>query len=248
MVYVVGNEQDYHFKVLFSILKLLEEPYADGLYHLSYGMVDLPGGRMKSREGTVVDADDLIAEVVQIAATNVQERDGMTSLSLKDQEESVRRIGMAALKYQLLKVNPKKRMVFNPEESVDLQGHTGPYIQNAFVRIKSILRKLDESDDFDSEGSIDDYFYLKDQERELLKLLLSYREVIERAASDCDPAHLANFAYQLARTYHRFYHEHHIIRAESDAAKAFRVKLSGVVASALEDSMFLLGIEMPERM
>ncbi len=248
MVYVVGNEQDYHFKVLFSILKLLEEPYADGLYHLSYGMVDLPGGRMKSREGTVVDADDLIAEVVQIAANNVEKRDGMINLSPEEQEESVRRIGMAALKYQLLKVNPKKRMVFNPEESVDLQGHTGPYIQNAFVRIKSILRKLDESEDAEADGSIDDYFHLKDQERDLLKLLLSYREVIERAASDYDPAHLANFAYQLARNYHRFYHEHHIIRAESGAARTFRIKLSGVVASALEDSMFLLGIEMPRRM
>ena len=245
MVYVVGNEQDYHFKVLFEILRQLGEPYADGLYHLSYGMVDLPTGKMKSREGTVVDADDLIEEVIRIANKNVEDRGEMAELSKDEKRESIRRIGLGALKYQLLKVDPLKRMVFNPEESVDLQGHTGPYIQNAFVRIQSILRKI-ESEEI--EGKIEDYIYIKDEERELLKLLLSYREVIGKAAEDCDPAHLANFAYQLARTYHRFYHEHHILRAESPEARNFRIKLSRAVAASLEDSMFLLGIEMPYRM
>ncbi|TVR80420.1 MAG: arginine--tRNA ligase [Saprospirales bacterium] len=246
MVYVVGNEQDYHFQVLFEVLKLLGEPYADGLLHLSYGMVDLPTGKMKSREGTVVDADDLMAEVVEIAAANVEDRGAMDELSEEERREAIRRIGMGALKFQLLKVNPKKRMVFNPEESVDLQGHTGPYIQNAYVRILSVLRK---AGDFDQDHlSTQDYFRISGDERELIQMLLSYREVIERAAGEFDPAHLAGFSYQLARAYHRFYHDHQIIRAESEAARNFRLKLSVAVAAALEDSLSLLGIAMPVRM
>ena len=244
MIYVVGNEQDYHFKVLFEILKRLGESYAEGLYHLSYGMVDLPDGRMKSREGNVVDADDLIEEVIETAAKNVEERGDMDQLSDENQKENIRRIAMGALKFHLLKVNPKKRMVFNPEESVDMQGHTGPYVQNAFVRIRSIIGKAKE---YPSE-LMEDYWKINEEERSLIQLMLSYGEVVARAGEEQDPSHLANYLYQLARTFHRFYHEHSIINAESEAAAAFRYHLIKHVSSYFEDGMELLGISMPSRM
>nr|MBS0037737.1 arginine--tRNA ligase [Saprospiraceae bacterium] len=244
MTYVVGNEQDYHFKVLFEVLKRLEESYADGLYHLSYGMVDLPGGRMKSREGNVVDADDLIEEVIQTAHSSVTERGGLEGFSEEDQKENIRRIAMGALKFHLLKVNPKKRMVFNPEESLDMQGHTGPYVQNAYVRIQSITRKMSDH----TLTGFEDYRDINEEEKALIQLLLAYREVVLKSADEHDPSHLANFLYQLGKTYHRFYHEHHILRAESDAAMSFRFKLSQAVGQTLEDGMELLGISMPERM
>ncbi len=244
MTYVVGNEQDYHFKVLFEVLKKLGEPYADGLFHLSYGMVDLPSGKMKSREGNVVDADDLIAEVIATATSSVSERGGMEDFSEEEKAENIRRIALGALKFHLLRVNPRKRMLFNPEESLDMQGHTGPYVQNAYVRIKSILRKVVE--DFDAD--IADYLDVNTEEKELITLMLDYSKVVETSAAEHDPSHLANFLYQLAKTYHRFYHEHHIAKAESIYAKSFRIKLSKAVAAVLEDGMDLLGIAMPERM
>lgn len=244
MVYVVGNEQDYHFQVLFEILKMMGEPYAGGLYHLSYGMVDLPTGKMKSREGTVVDADDLIEDVIRIASENVVDRGDMSEVTREEKLENIRRIGMGALKFQLLKINPKKRMVFQPEESVDMQGHTGPYIQNAYVRIHSILRKVGDSEF----SGFEDYLYIAEEERELIKQLLSYEETVVKAAGDYDPSHLANFTYQLARSYHRFYHEHPILKADSEDARNFRIQLSTSVANTLQDAMELLGINMPTRM
>jgi len=244
MTYVVGNEQDYHFKVLFEVLKKLGEPYADGLFHLSYGMVDLPSGKMKSREGNVVDADDLIAEVIATATKSVMEREGMDGLSAEERTENIRRIAMGALKYHLLRVNPRKRMLFNPEESLDMQGHTGPYVQNAYVRIRSILKKMEEVENVD----LEDYLDINAEEKELITLMSDYSKVVNTAADEHDPSQLAGFLYQLAKTYHRFYHEHHIMRAESDYARAFRIRLSKAVASILEDGMDLLGIAMPERM
>jgi len=243
MVYVVGDEQDYHFKVLFEILKRLGEPYAEKLHHLSYGMVDLPTGRMKSREGTVVDADDLVAEVIAEAAKATDERGEISMLEPAEQKEVLRKIGLAALKYFIIKVQPKKRMVFNPEESVDMQGQTGPYIQNAYVRIKSVLRK------FDSEQALQhNYTDLNEFERAISKWLLVYPDTVQEAAAGYDPSAIGSYCYELAKMYHRFYHEVRILTAETEDAKQFRLQLSNMVAATLQHGMSLLGIEMPERM
>ncbi|MEZ4985383.1 MAG: arginine--tRNA ligase [Saprospiraceae bacterium] len=244
MVYVVADEQNYHFQVLFEVLKKLGEPYADGLYHLSYGMVDLPTGKMKSREGTVVDADDLVAEVVEEVRMNAQERDTLTDLAEEDRERIMHQVGLAALKYYIVKVHPKKRMTFNPQESVDLQGQTGPYIQNAYVRIQSVLRKWDGL----SANQAIDYTTLVPEEKELIQLLFAYPDAILQAANEYDPSTIAQFAYSLAKTYHKFYHEHSILNADSNAARDFRLMLSQAVADSLKSSMDMLGIEMPERM
>ncbi len=242
MVYVVADEQNYHFKVLFQILELLEEPYAEGLYHLAYGMVDLPSGKMKSREGTVVDADDLIDDVIAEAKKVASERGDLEGLTEAEKDEIFRRIGMAALKYFILKVNPQKRMTFDPEASVDMQGTTGPYIQNAYVRIRSIGRKL--------EGAIGDpadYEGIADSEKTLLLQLFLYPEVVKKAAADYDPSGIANYLYDLAKNYHRFYHDLPILNAD-DGAKSFRITLNQLVANVLTHGMDLLGIEMPDRM
>lgn len=244
MVYVVADEQNYHFQVLFELLKRLDEPYAEGLYHLSYGMVDLPTGKMKSREGTVVDADDLIAEVIEEARQNARERGTIAELSPKEQEEVIRKVGMAALKFHILKVNPRKRMVFDPKESVDLQGHTGPYVQNAYVRIRSVLRKAEEVPLEEAES----YASLEPIEKEILSLLYAFPEQIRMAAGEYDPSHMAAYCYNLAKSYHRFWHDVSILRAKTEAAKAFRLRLSTAVANVLEKGMTLLGIEMPEKM
>lgn len=244
MIYVVADEQNYHFQVLFEILKRLDEPYADGLYHLSYGMVDLPSGRMKSREGTVVDADDLVAEVIQEAKANSAERDTTAELSEAARNDIIRKIALAALKYFIIKVHPKKRMVFDPKESVDLRGQTGPYIQNAYVRIQSVVRNAGQFD----LGEASVYTNLNEEERELSQLLFSFPQLIQTAADEMDPSHVAAFSYDLAKAYHKFYHEHSILSAESDAARAYRLKLSMAVSNTLRTGMDLLGIEMPERM
>ncbi|MEN0050805.1 MAG: arginine--tRNA ligase [Bacteroidota bacterium] len=243
MIYVVGDEQNYHFQVLFEVLKRLGEPYADALYHLSYGMVDLPTGKMKSREGTVVDADDLIAEVIAEARKNVEERGELTELSKEKREEIIRKIGLGALKFFIIKVQPKKRMVFNPAESVDMQGQTGPYVQNAFVRIQSILRKAGEVN-----GNYTTYDKLEPLEKELLGKLYAYPALVKNAAENLDPSEIANYCYDLAKSFHKFYHDHSILKAESEAAKHFRLALSKLIAQVLENGMMLLGIEMPERM
>jgi arginyl-tRNA synthetase len=244
MIYVVGDEQNYHFKVLFEIMKRLGVPYADGLHHLSYGMIDLPTGKMKSREGTVVDADDLIAEVIGEARKGSTERGDLDDISEEERDDIYRKIGLAALKYFILKVNPQKRMVFNPQESVDLQGDTGPYIQNAYVRIKSVLRKADQKDTSASVG----YEKMEPAERDLITTIYKFPEIIQQAAGQLDPALVASFSFDLAKGYHKFYHDCKIISAETPAAKAFRLQLSATVGKVLHKSMDLLGIEMPERM
>lgn len=245
MIYVVADEQDYHFQVLFEILRRLGEPYADGLYHLSYGMVDLPSGKMKSREGTVVDADDLMEEVIGEARASSEERGELVDMTNEQRNEIYRKVGIAALKFFILKVAPKKRMVFDPKESVDMQGQTGPYIQNAYVRIQSIFRKGNVEP---QEFNFEDYPDVNEQEKDLIASLIEYPAVIEKAAEQYDPSSVANYTYDLARKYHRFYHDHRVLTAETDAAKRFRMALSFAVGRQMKDAMELLGIEMPERM
>lgn len=246
MAYVVADEQNYHFQALFEVLKKLQEPYSNGLYHLAYGMVNLPSGRMKSREGTVVDADDLMEEVIAEARAGSQERGSLADLSPEEQESIVRRIGLAALKFHIIKVTPRKSMVFDPTESVDLQGQTGPYIQNAYVRIRSVLRKAEEDGIVGSAS--EEYLVLQEQEKELIRSLYEFPDLVARAAAEYDPSHIAGYAYNLAKSFHKFYHDHSILRAESEAAKAFRLQLSRMVAQVLKTAMDLIGIEMPEKM
>lgn len=245
MIYVVGDEQEYHFKVLFEIMKRLKKSYADGMYHLSYGMVELPSGKMKSREGKVVDADDLMVEVIDEARKSAKERGEVEGITEKEREDIYEKVGMAALKFFILKVNPKRRMIFNPEESVDLQGQTGPYIQNAFVRIKSILKKGEEAY---SEKLSDSYLDFNIHEKSLIKALAEFPNVIQQAAQEYEPSHIANYTYNLAKKYHKFYSEVSVLKAENESAISFRIKLSKSVAKVLESSMNLLGIKMPERM
>lgn len=244
MVYVVADEQNYHFAVLFETLRRLGEPYAEGLYHLSYGLVELPTGRMKTREGTVVDADDLIAEVLQLARQQAAERG--SSIEGPEAEENIRRIAMGALKFFMIRVHPKRRMVFNPEESVDLQGQTGPYIQYSWVRIHGLMQRAER------EGiqlsATAQYTSLEPQEKELLKALREYPSVVLTAAQEYDPSHVANYAYQLAKNYHRLWHDLPIFNAPSPEVRAFRLQLSRAVAQTLEAALHLLGIEMPQRM
>ena len=245
MVYVVGDEQDYHFKVLFEIMKQLKEPFADGLFHLSYGMVDLPTGRMKSREGTVVDADDLVKEVIGEAALSTEERAEIEGLPQGEKDKIHEILGLGALKFFILKVQPQKRMTFDPKSSVDMQGQTGPYIQNAYVRVQSLLRK---SEGVDVTAKTEDYKELHPQEIGLSKLLVQFPGLVEEAAQKYDPSIIANYCYALAKDYHRFYHDVRILSADSSAAKVFRLQLSAVVASVLETAMKLLGVDMPDRM
>ncbi|MBP7239135.1 MAG: arginine--tRNA ligase [Saprospiraceae bacterium] len=235
MVYVVADEQNYHFQALFAIMAKLGAPYAKGLYHLSYGMVDLPEGKMKSREGTVIDADDLMAEVIGEAKQAAKDRD-MTD------QDIIRRIGMAALKFFIIKVDPRKRMTFDPKASVDLHGQTGPYIQNAYVRIQSILRRAP-----DVEHSHEGYV-LNEDEKLLLNMLGQCPQIIDAAAREYSPAHIANYAYALAKEYHRYYHDVKVLQAESEEAKAFRLILIRLIGNVLLQTMDLLGIEMPDKM
>ena len=244
VVYVVGDEQISHFQGVFEILKRLGREYADGLYHLAYGMVDLPSGRMKSREGPVVDADDLIEEVIGEARESSQERGTTEDLSEEAQEEIIRKIGMAALKFFIIKVNPRKRMVFDPKESVDMQGQTGPYVQNAYVRIQAVLRKAGKF----SDEKLKDYTKLESLEKDLVSQIYSFPDLILEAAEAYDPSVIANYCYNLAKTYHKFYHDHPILRAESKEAKIFRLVLSTNIGKVLKIGMELLGIEMPEKM
>jgi len=246
MVYVVGNEQDYHFKVLFEILKRLGEPYADRLYHLSYGMVDLPSGKMKSREGTVVDADDLIKEVIDEARAASKERGAVSHLQEDKQEDIFRKIGLAALKYFIIKVNPRKRMVFDPKESVDMQGTTGPYIQNAYVRIQSVLRKASKAEVINLDGA-NAYDY-NEAEKELISQMMGFPEVLDEALKQYDPSHLANYAYGLAKSFHRFYHDHVIYDPENPTQSVSRLELVKRISFIIKKAMSNLGIEMPDYM
>ncbi|NCD72018.1 arginine--tRNA ligase [Mucilaginibacter agri] len=242
-IYVVGNEQDYHFKVLFLILEKLGKAWAKGLYHLSYGMVDLPSGKMKSREGTVVDADDLIAEMEQTAKTQTEALGKVEGYSDEDKNKLYHMIGMGALKYFLLKVEPKKRLLFDPNESIDFQGHTGPFIQYTHARIKSVLSRAGV--DLSAQTPVD---RLDSVERDLIITLTQFSEVISQAAKNHSPAIIANYVYELAKTYNKFYHEKSILQAEDDTLKKFRLQLSSATAGVISRGMSLLGIEVPERM
>ena len=246
VVYVVADEQNYHFQVLFETMKKLGDPYANGLYHLSYGMVDLPSGKMKSREGTVVDADDLIAEVIGEATKNNEERGEVAGFTAAEVAEINRKVGMAALKYHIVKVNPKKRMVFDPQESVDLQGQTGPYIQYSFVRINGVLKKA-EREGIDLTQVVS-YDKMEQQEKDLILKIYEYPKAIEEAAATYDPSVIANFCYDLAKSFHKFWHDLSILNVELENVKIFRLQLSKTVGHVLAHGMDLLGIEMPERM
>ena len=243
MVYTVGNEQDYHFKVLFLILKKLGFDWAENLYHLSYGMVDLPSGKMKSREGTVVDADDLIAEMTQTAQTISEELGKLDGYSDNEKASLYETIGLGALKYYILKVDPKKRILFNPEESVDFAGNTGPFIQYTYARIQSILRKADF--DFDKPISKID---LHPKEKELLKWMETFPEVIQNAAQQHSPALIANYTYDLVKEFNSFYQSVPILPEQNQDLKQFRVQLSKKVGEIIENAFGLLGIYVPERM
>ena len=247
MVYTVGNEQDYHFKVLFLILKKLGYSWADQLYHLSYGMVDLPSGKMKSREGTVVDADDLMEEMAQTAGRIAEELGKLDGYTTEEKQALYRVIGLGALKYFILKVDPKKRILFNPEESVDFQGNTGPFVQYTYARIQSILRKSPEG-----EGSYDiavpEALELHPKEKELLKFMLLYPETIQAAAEQYSPALIANYTYDLVKEFNSFYQQVSIL-GEPDADKReFRIQLTRKLGEVIASAFLLLGIEVPERM
>lgn len=244
MVYTVGNEQDYHFKVLFLILQKLGYEWAKSLYHLSYGMVDLPSGKMKSREGTVVDADDLIVEMTRTAAEISEELGKLEGYSEEEKEELYRIIGLGALKYYILKVDPKKRILFNPEESVDFAGNTGPFIQYTYARIQSILRKADETAHHSDIKNI----VLHEKEKELLKQLEAFPAVISSAAEGYSPAVIANYTYDLVKEFNSFYQNVSILGAEEETSRAFRVQLAGKVGEVIASGLRLLGINVPERM
>nr|WP_315209305.1 arginine--tRNA ligase [uncultured Flavobacterium sp.] len=243
MVYTVGNEQDYHFKVLFLILKKLGFDWSKNLFHLSYGMVDLPSGKMKSREGTVVDADDLMQEMADTAQKIAEDLGKLDTYSADEKAKLYNTIGLGALKYYILKVDPKKRILFNPEESVDFAGNTGPFIQYTYARIQSIIRKANF--DFSNKSNMTQ---LHEKEKELVKQLELFPEVIQNAAQHHSPALLANFTYDLVREYNSFYQAVPILGEEDLEKKIFRVQLSKKVADTIAASFSLLGISVPERM
>lgn len=246
-VFVVGNEQDYHFKVLFAIMGKLGRAYADGLYHLSYGMVDLPSGKMKSREGTVVDADDLLQEMFSTAEKHTRELGKIEGMDEKEAQDLYRILGLGALKYFLLKVDPKKRMLFNPQESIEFQGHTGPFIQYTHARISAILRRsisLEVQIDFDPQKVGD----LSKREVDLIFKITEYKKALREAAKEYSPAIMAQYVYDLAKDYNGFYQEVPIFNEENKDKLAFRIALSALTAKLIKESMNLLGIEVPERM
>ena len=243
MVYTVGNEQDYHFKVLFLILKKLGFDWASNLFHLSYGMVDLPSGKMKSREGTVVDADDLMSDMTTTAREISEELGKLEGLSDEEKNGLYHTIGLGALKYYILKVDPKKRILFDPKESVDFAGNTGPFIQYTYARIQSILRKAD----FDFSNGVE-VTELHEKEKELIKILAQFPDVIQQAAKTYSPALIANYTYDLVKEYNSFYQSVSILGETDESKKIFRVKLSDKVAQTIKNAFSLLGIAVPNRM
>jgi arginyl-tRNA synthetase len=246
MIYVVADEQNDQFKALFEALRKLGAPYVDALHHLNYGLVELPTGRMKTREGTVVDADDLMDEIARIAQEQVAEGGTLAQLPADEQAEAVKRISLAALKFFILKVNPKKRMIFNPEESLDMQGQTGPYIQYSYVRINGLLKRA-ALENISTDGAAQ-YTDIQEIEQEMLLTIDAFPEVVKTAANEFDPSHLANYCYNLAKNYHRFWHDVQIFNAPDANARAFRLHLSQLTGRTLQTGMELLGIDMPERM
>jgi len=241
MIYTVGNEQDYHFKVLFLILQKLGYTWAKNLYHLSYGMVELPNGKMKSREGTVVDADDLMEEMVQVAQELSQELGKLEGYSDQQKEQLYRVIGLGALKYYILKVDPKKKIAFNPQESIDFQGNTGPFIQYTYARIQSILRRAENCE-------LPKSVSLHPKEKELIKLLSLFPEVVQNAADTYSPALIANYVYDLVKEFNSFYQNVSILGEEDTDKRSLRVHLSRKVGEVIAIGFDLLGIEVPERM
>ncbi len=241
-IYVIGDEQNYHMKVLQLICKKLGLAYADGIHHLSYGMVELPTGKMKSREGTVVDADALLDEMEAVAKQKTEALGKVEGFNDEERSALYKILSLGALKYFLLRVGPKKKMIFNPEESIDFQGHTGPFIQYTHARIKSILRKA-SVDIHEVESSA-----LLPLEKELLILLESYPQVIQQACTEQDPSHVANYVYGIAKTFNSFYTQHSVLNAENEEKKNLRIKLCAFTAQVLSGGMHLLGIEVPERM
>ena len=246
MVYTVGNEQDYHFKVLFLILKKLGYDWASHLYHLSYGMVDLPSGKMKSREGTVVDADDLIAEMEQTAKVISQELGKLDGYTEAQKEDLYHTIGLGALKYYILKVDPKKRILFDPKESIDFQGNTGPFIQYTYARIQSILRKYAEMGD--NKEAITLPSVLQEKEKTLLKSITLFPSIVQEAADNYSPAVVANYVYDLVKDFNSFYQNVSILGEEDASKRHFRVALSKKIGEIIAESFKMLGIQVPERM
>lgn len=247
MVYVVGNEQNYHFQVLSILLDKLGYSWGKDLVHFSYGMVELPEGKMKSREGTVVDADDLMAEMIQTARDTSEELGKLDNLSEEEKAEIARMVGLGALKYFILKVDPRKNMTFNPKESIDFNGNTGPFIQYTHARIKSVLRKATEQG-IDLNAALDNNIEISEKEANLIQLLGSYPSVVRQAGDEFSPALIANFTYELVKEYNQFYHEFSILREENTQLKNFRLQLSIAVARIIKSSMSLLGIQVPEQM
>jgi len=246
MIYVVGNEQIYHFQVLKLLLKKLGNLWADKVFHLSYGMVELPEGKMKSREGTVVDADDLLDEMLATARSVSEESGKLKDIGIEEKEEIFERIAKGALKYFILKVEPKKGMLFNPKESIDFEGNTGPFIQYTHARICSVLRKcglagISDKNDFNN-------YLPADIEKEIVKMLISYNDAVHQSAQELNPGNLANFIFALAKVYNQFYHECPILREEDIKAQSFRLHLSRETARVIRHGMQMLGIEVPERM
>ncbi len=245
-IYVVGNEQDYHFQVLKIILKKLGFNWADNIYHLSYGMVELPEGKMKSREGTVVDADDLIEEMIYTAKTKSQELGKLNDFTDNEKNNIYRQLAMGALKYFILKVDPKRNMMFNPKESIDFNGNTGPFIQYSYVRINSILRKATENKIKISE--IKNNIIICEKAKKLIKTIYRFPEIIDEAAKNYSPALIANYSYNLAKEFNQFYQEYQILKEENKELMNFRLALSKKTAEIIKSSLSLLGIETPERM
>ncbi|TXK48622.1 arginine--tRNA ligase [Pontibacter qinzhouensis] len=247
-LYVVADEQNYHFQVLKSVLKKLGKQYAEGIYHLSYGMVDLPSGKMKSREGTVVDADELVAEMVDTARQQTEELGKIEGFTPEEAQQLYHTLAMGALKYFLLKVDPKKRMLFNPQESIDFRGHTGPFIQYTHARISAILRKAADMGIGVDATSFSNLTQLHETEQEVVTLLVNYPDVVKEAGNLYAPSIIAQYAYDLAKAYNRFYQEISIFNETDEQARSFRIALSAMVARFVRESMSLLGIEVPERM
>ncbi|PIB31072.1 arginine--tRNA ligase [Gaetbulibacter sp. 5U11] len=245
MVYTVGNEQEYHFQVLFLIIKKLGFDWAKNLFHLSYGMVDLPSGKMKSREGTVVDADDLIVEMADTAQTISEDLGKLDGYTDQEKADLYKTIGLGALKYYILKVDPKKRILFDPKESIDFQGNTGPFIQYTYARIQSILRKANITEAITLSA---DQVTLDDKERELIKQLQLFPEVIQQAATNHSPALIANYTYDLVKAFNSFYQNVSILGADTQNEIVFRVQLSKTVANTIKNAFSLLGVAVPERM
>ena len=242
LIYTVGNEQDYHFDVLFKILKKLGYTWAENLFHLSYGMVELPAGKMKSREGTVVDADDLMQEMYETAKEKAQELGKLETLSEEDKEKSYETVGLGALKYFMLKVDPKKKMLFNPAESIDFAGNTGPFIQYTYARIQSLLAKADYK-----KTPVSDY-ELNASEKELVMNLSNFKEVVSRAAETLSPALVANYVYEVVKSYNSFYQNNPILNQDDENAKNFRLELSDLTGKTIKKGLELLGIGTVNRM